>query len=74
MKSRDRSIIVWTTLVLALTLLAWSLGFGFLAAVLKMPVLLTGVISFIVVFGFMSSPYWHRYTDWVEDRVAERVK
>jgi uncharacterized membrane protein len=74
MKNRDRLITGWTCVVLALTLLAWSVGFGLLAAVIKIPVILTGIISFIVVVGFMSSPYWNRYADWLADRVAERVK
>lgn len=74
MKDKQKTITIWTVVILVLTLIAWSVVFGLVAAFLGFPAFITGAISFVVIYVFMTSPLYHTYLDWVEDRVSERVK
>lgn len=64
----------WAVVGWGIILLIWCVVVGLIVAPLGIPPLITGGLNFIIVFAFFVSPWYTRYTRWMEDRVLEILK
>lgn len=72
--TKSTKVLIGVCLATGLLMAVWIVGFGCIVTLLNIPSLVTGIISFTVVFGFLQSPWYTSYTDWVEDQLEKVIK
>lgn len=72
--TKSTKVLIGVSIAVGLLMSVWIVGFGWIVVLMNIPSLVAGIVSFVVVFGFLQSPWYDSFTGWVEDQLEKVIK